>query len=87
MQTEVIQLIFSQFKNNFSFFFNQCDQGFVNEAIIRMYSRRYFKQPTGRLKLVEHQYKLTELFFTLEGTFGLLHPKLKSFKGLQEMDE
>ena len=52
MQTEVIELIFSEFQNNFRFFFAQCDRGFINEAIIRMYSRRYFKQPTGRLKLV-----------------------------------
>ena len=81
MQTEVINLIFEDFKIDFHFFFSQCDQGFINEAIIRMYSRRYFKQPSGRLKLVEPQYKLTELFFTLEGTFGLYHPKLKRFKG------
>lgn len=42
MQTEVIELIFAEFKSDFNFFFAQCDQGFVNEAIIRMYSRRYF---------------------------------------------
>lgn len=42
MQTEVINLIFADFKNDFHFFFAQCDQGFVNEAIIRMYSRRYY---------------------------------------------
>ena len=43
MQTEVIELIFAEFKNNFNFFFAQCDQGFINEAIIGMYSRRYIQ--------------------------------------------
>ena len=37
--------------------------------------------------MVEHQYKLNELYFTLEGTFGLFHPKLKPVKGQQETDE
>lgn len=51
-----------------------------------MFSRRYFKPASGRLKLVEPMYKMTELFFTIEGTFGLYHPKLKPIKGKKDLE-
>jgi len=52
-----------------------------------MYSRRYFKPASGRLKLVEPMYKMTELFFTIEGTFGLYHPKLKPIKNKKDLEQ
>ena len=41
MQTQVINLIFEDFRKNFRHFFDPCDQGFINEAIINLLSRRY----------------------------------------------
>ena len=87
MQTDVIKLIFAEFEDNFSFFFGPCDRGFTNEAIIKLYSRCYRPQPNGRQKLVEAQYKVMEIYFTLEGAFGIFNPKLKPWKGQPQADE
>lgn len=40
-QTEVIKLLFSDFRRRFRFFFDPCEQGFINEAIIQMATRRW----------------------------------------------
>ena len=78
-------MIFGQFKKNFRHFFDPCDQGFVNEAIINLYSRRYLHSKIGRTRLVRPQYKMTEIYFTCEGAFGLYHPTLK-IKGQPDLD-
>lgn len=41
MQTAVIETIFGDFKNNFSHFFLNCEQGFTNEIIINMHCRTF----------------------------------------------
>ena len=46
MQTELIHLIFNKFMQNFRFFFDPLDSGFVNEAIIQMLARNYEKGET-----------------------------------------
>ena len=38
MQTEVIETIFSQFRKDFSHFFDPCETGFTNEVIINLYA-------------------------------------------------
>lgn len=86
MQTKVINLIFEEFRQDFRHFFDPCDRGFINEAIIRLYSRRYQKPSTGRMRLVRPQYKMMEIFFTMEGSFGLYHPTLK-IKGKHEIEQ
>lgn len=52
VQTKLIDLIFEEFRQNFRHFFDPCDRGFVNEAIMRLYSRRYHKPTSGRMRLV-----------------------------------
>lgn len=47
MQTEVINTIFEDFRRNFRHFFDPCDQGFVNETIINLLSRKYLKSKKG----------------------------------------
>ena len=86
MQTNVINMIFEDFRQNFRHFFDPCDRGFINETIIRLYSRRYQRPTTGRMRLVRPQYKMMELFFTMEGAFGLYHPTLK-IKGKAQIDQ
>lgn len=76
-QTKLINLIFEDFKRNFRHFFDPCDCGFVNEVIINLFSRRFEKPTKGRHKIISPQHKMTELYFTMEGTFGLYHPYLK----------
>lgn len=41
MQTELILSTyqFKKFEKNFNHFFEECEQGFVNELIIRLYCR------------------------------------------------
>lgn len=41
MQTELIlsTFQFKKFEKNFNHFFEECEQGFVNELIIRLYCR------------------------------------------------
>ena len=48
MQTDLINLIFIDFRRNFRHFFDPCDQGFINEIVINLLSRRYQKAKTGR---------------------------------------
>ena len=86
MQTELIKLIFDDFRYNFRHFFDPCDQGFINEIIINLLSRRYPKAKAGRQRLVRPEYKMEHVFFTLEGAFGLYHPTLK-IKGRATIDQ
>ena len=83
IQTKLIELIFEDFRQDFRHFFDPCDRGFINEVIIRLYSRNYQKPKLGRMRLVRPQYKMMEMFFTMEGSFALYHPTLK-IKGEQE---
>ena len=78
MQNELIDLIFDEFKQNFRHFFDPCDRGFINEVIINMLSRRYHRPKTDSKKQIVHPgHKLEQLYFTIEGAFGLFHPTLK----------
>lgn len=86
MQTELINLIFEDFRKNFRHFFDPCDQGFINETIINLLSRRYPAPKTGRLRLVRADYKMDQIYFTIEGGFALYHPTLK-VKGKHSIDE
>lgn len=81
----MINLIFEEFKKNFRHFFDPCDRGFINEAIINLYSRRYQQSKSSRTRLVRPEYKMIEFYFTMEGTFAIYHPTLK-VKGKHEND-
>ena len=39
MQTDLMETLFSDFINEFSHFFDSCEQGFMNEVIINMFAR------------------------------------------------
>ena len=85
MQTEVIKLIFEDFLDRFSYFFTDCNQGFINEVIINMLSRRYRKSKSGRTVIMRPEYKLEYMYFTIVGAFGIFHPNLK-VKGRAAME-
>jgi hypothetical protein len=36
MQSELIELLFGDFINNFNYFFAQCEKGFRNEIVVNM---------------------------------------------------
>ena len=55
---------------HFRNFFDPCEQGFINEAIIWLFTRRYPKEITSRI-IVQGGYKMRELYFIMEGGFGL----------------
>ena len=55
---------------HFRHFFDPCEQGFINEAIIWLFTRRYKKETTSRV-IVRNGYKMSELYFIVEGGFGL----------------
>ena len=40
-QTRLIKLLFADFRRDFRFFFDPCEQGFINEAIIQLATRRW----------------------------------------------
>ena len=75
-QTELIKLLFADFRLNFRHFFDPCEQGFVNEAIIWMFTRRYRAGTTNQM-ICQNGIKMTELYFICEGTFGLFTSKYK----------
>ena len=83
MQTEVIDTIFMQFMQNFRFFFDPLDRGFVNEVIIQLFARKYEVSSEKRLKLERSKYKMTQMYFILEGGFGCYNPYTKQ-KGNHE---
>ena len=83
MQTEVIDTIFMQFMQNFRFFFDPLDRGFVNEVIIQLFARKYEVGNDKRLRLEKPEYKMTQMYFILEGGFGLYNPAIKQ-KGTHE---
>ena len=41
MQTKLVHLIFNDFLEKFDNFFGLCEQGFANEFVVNMYTRRY----------------------------------------------
>ena len=69
-QTELIKLLFEDFRRNFRHFFDPCEQGFINEAIIWLFTRRYRAQDRSQM-ICQSGIKMTELYFVCEGTFGL----------------
>lgn len=69
-QTLVIDVLFGSFKEQFSYYFEGCERGFVNEMIIRMYAR-VFK--SGDL-IINAKNKLTEVCFIFKGQMGLSFP-------------
>jgi len=77
MQTNLIKIIFRDFLKNFRYFFDSCDEGFINEAVINMYSRRYERPKSGRKIIARSRYKLDELYLTMEGGFALFHPDIQ----------
>ena len=52
-----------------------------------MFSRKYRYSKLGRTRLVRHQYKMTELYFICEGSFGIYHPTLKIKGGSPDLDQ
>lgn len=52
LQTQLVKELFSEFIDSFGHFFDECEQGFVNEFIVNMSCRRYFPDqeiaPIGR---------------------------------------
>ena len=75
MQTQVIDTIFKDFKLNFRYFFDPLDRGFVNEAIIQLLAREYKCTSDQRIKLERPQYKMSQIYFIMQGGFGLYNPK------------
>ena len=69
-QTNLINLIFADFRMNFRSFFDPCDQGFINEAIIWLFTRRYSKDNISRT-IVPPGHKMQQMYFIMEGGFGL----------------
>ena len=63
-------MLFEDFRRDFRNFFDPCEQGFINEAIIWMFTRRYRAQSTNQM-ICQNGIKMTELYFICEGTFGL----------------
>ena len=76
-QTNLINLLFEEFRRNFRHFFNPCEQGFINEAIIWMFTRRFKRQPRSMM-IFENGVKMTELCFITAGTFGLYNKKQRN---------
>ena len=79
----MIDLIFQEFLQNFRDFFSPLDRGFVNEAIIQLYARKYEISGESKLRLERPQYKMTQLYFIISGGFALYYPKIKE-KGEHE---
>ena len=61
MQTDLIQntKIFREFERNFVYFFEDCERGFINEFIIRMFCRIY---PPGKT-VISYKSNVKELYF------------------------
>ena len=72
-------MVFGGFQEQFKNFFARCDRGFINEAIIRLYSRKYQKPADRNLRHVHVRanYKMKELCFIMEGAFGIYHPNIR----------
>ena len=75
MQTDLVQLVFEDFINNFDHFFNKCENGFRNEFIINMYARRY----KNNEDVIWHGQKFEEIFFILNGTVDMYSIEHKHF--------
>ena len=69
-QSRLINLLFADFRRDFRKFFDPCDQGFTNEAIISLANRRW--NLNERPQMVHRNgIKMNELFFIMQGGFGL----------------
>ena len=71
-QTLLIKTLFEEFRTEFRNFFDPCEQGFVNEAIINLAVRRWKKDDENPSIMVHQKgLKMQELFFITKGVFGL----------------
>jgi len=71
-QTAVIKLLFSDFRRQFRFFFDPCEQGFINEAIIQMATRRWSYKTRPQM-VHKAKIKMEEVYFLSQGQFGLFN--------------
>jgi hypothetical protein len=67
MQTELVSLLFQDFKHDFKHFFDPCQKGFTNEFIINMYAR--ISPPQSYLILPKRH--VQEIFFIRQGAVGI----------------
>eukprot|EP00347_Sterkiella_histriomuscorum_P018484 403345342 len=67
MQTELINILFKDFQQQFRGFFQHCERGFLNELIINMYCRIYEPDQT----VIQYGHKVHELYFIREGQVSL----------------
>ena len=65
MQSELIQnvKVFKDFENNFSHFFEECERGFTNELIIKLYCRIY---TAGKI-IIPNKAHVKEMYFIRQG--------------------
>ena len=61
-QTLLIKTLFPNFRRNFRPFFDPCEQGFVNEVIIQLATRRWKKGIMEEM-IHRHGIKVEEMFF------------------------
>ena len=69
-QTQLINLIFGDFKQNFSHFFEGLQNGFINEFIVNLYCRTY----ANGQEILSHGTKNSELFFIVQGCVAVRTP-------------
>ena len=80
MQTSLINTIFKDFKQQFIHFFGPCEQGFVNECIISLYTRSYMP---GR-EVIYESMKISQIFFIVEGQVQMSNKHAGQFMVLNE---
>jgi len=68
MQTELINILFSDFRDNFKHLFNWQEQGFVNEFIINLYIRIY---PLQEQMLQPEGKSFSEFMMITHGSIGI----------------
>ena len=66
MQTELMQntKTFKQFENNFKHIFDECERGFTNEFIIKMYCQIFIPGKT----VINYKSSVKEIYFIKQGT-------------------
>ena len=71
MQTEVIETIFSQFRKDFSHFFDPCETGFTNEVIINLYADPLEQN----FEIGQYGRKVSTLYFMVDAYLQLIGNK------------
>ena len=60
----LVKFLFADFRRKFKVFFDMCEQGFINEAIINLYTRRW--EYDVRTQMVHRtNIKMSEMFFVV----------------------